>query len=723
MPPQESLRPAEVEACLERVLESATFRTAERSRRLLRFIVDETLQGRADRLKDYTLGAEALGRGDDFDPRVDPVARVEASRLRSRLDVYYATEGADDEVRILLPKGGYVPRFIARATDPTPGAVNDTDLAPRRFPGSRATSWLRPMAWAVVGTLVAGGAWLVGRQSAATRAPILHLELTTPTTTDPASIAISPDGRRLAFVASDQGVPRLWVRDLSSAVPRPLAGTDHAALPFWSPDGHALGFFADSRVRRVDLGTGLVRTISSAPVPAGAAWSPEGVILHGLVPDSPLYRVSADGSGLEAATRLVPGQVGHRAPVFLPDGRRFLFQATGRPDVRGVFLGELGSTTARRLVAADAPALLAGPDVLLFVQRDTLVAQRFDPASATLLGAPVVVAEDVVAGPGAGPAAVSASTSGAIAYRTGTAGAVRRFVWFDRRGREVGYVGDLEARGPAYASLSPDGRRIAMQRTTDGNTDIWIVDVDRGTAVRFTSEPGPEIAPVWSPGGDRIAYAAAGDGTFQLVEKALQGADATLLVRTPQAKQASDWSPDGRHLLYRTVTTDPAVDMDVWTVPLDGDRTPVALVRTPFEERDAQFSPDGTWVAYQSNESGQYEVYMQPFGRSGERLRISSRGGVQARWRADGRELFYLTLNGELTAVPLAWSDGGRTVTPGSPAPLFTARVGSIQGISRHSYVVSADGERFLFDVLFERQPPPISIILNWAAPGRTGGG
>lgn len=715
------MAPHEVQAHLDRVLESETFRAADRSRRLLRFIVVETLEGRADRLKDYTLGAEGLGRGDDFDPRTDPIARVEASRLRMRLDVYYATEGAGEPVRILLPKGGYVPRFerLDRTAPQGPPVAADAappaTAAPAPVPAGRL---VRSAALVVAAAVLAVSAWAVGRRTAAPVPPEMRLEITTPPTTDPASLAIAPDGRRLAFVASDDGVPRLWMRSLASPSASPIAGTDHAAFPFWSPDGRGIGFFADARVRVVDLQTGVVRTIAAAPVPAGGAWGREGVILHPMVPDSPLFRSSAAGGGTEPESRLLPGQAGHRGPAFLPDGRRYLFYATGRPDVRGVYVGELGVAESRRIVDADAPAAFAPPGHLLYVQHGKLVAQRFDLAAATLVGSPVSVAEPVVPGIGAGPTAVAASATGTIAYRTGPVGPWRQLVWFDRGGRELGRIGEPEARGPTNGSISPDGRRLAVQRSTDGNTDIWLVDLERHTSMRFTSGPSPDIAPVWSPDGGRIAYASIHDGVFEVFEKAVAGSDARRLTTTGDMKQVTDWSRDGRHLLYRKVTTVPAVDLDIWAMPLDGDRTPFPVVRTPFEERDAQFSPDGTWIAYQSNESGQYEIYAQPFGSSGDRVRISSRGGVQARWRADGREIFYLTLGGELTAVPITLAADRLTLAPGAPRPLFKARVGGVQGIALPSYVVSADGERFLFDTLVEQPAPPISVILNWARPG-----
>jgi Tol biopolymer transport system component len=212
-------------------------------------------------------------------------------------------------------------------------------------------------------------------------------------------------------------------------------------------------------------------------------------------------------------------------------------------------------------------------------------------------------------------------------------------------------------------------------------------------------------------------YASQVEGVFDLFEKPLDRGERQLLIHTVEAKQITDWSRDGRHVLYRSVTMTPSADMDIWTVALDGNRVPVAVVRTPFEERDAQFSPDGNWIAYQSNESGRHEVYIQPLKGGRERLRISANGGVQARWRADGRELFYLTSEGQLAGVPIDPIDGGRSLRPGAAVPLFQTRLGAIHGIALHSYVVAPDGERFLLEVVVERQAPPLTVILNWKPP------
>jgi Tol biopolymer transport system component len=715
----DQVSPGAVEAQLRRMLDSETFRGAERSRALLRFVVEEALHGRSDRLKEYTLGSQALGRGEGFDPRSDPIARVEASRLRSRLDVYYATEGASDPVRISLPRGGYAPVFEWRPISSTTPVVQPSGSAGATAAPSPAISsgWTaRTLVGAAVGlALIAVGAWLVGRPSDEPATEV-RLEMVTPLTTDPVSLAVSPDGRSVVFVANTEGRARLWIRGLDSANARDLAGTEYASLPFWAPDGQSIGFFVEGKVKRIELETGLVRVISTALVPAGATWNADGVILHPVVPDGPLFRTSAEGGPLTPITQLTAGQTGHRGPTFLPDGRQFLFYAMGSPDVRGIYLGELGTGVVRRLMEADTPAVFVAPNYCLYVQHSTLFAQRIDLSTMTLSGRPISLAEGIGADAMGGVGAFAAS-AGTIVYRTGQSAGKRQFRWLDRAGKELSRVGSPEVAGPSYASLAPDGHHIAVQRSVDGNTDIWLVDVDRGTPIRFTTDPQADIAPVWSPRGDRIVYASQKDGAFQLMEKAIDGTPARLLLSTPQSKQATDWSRDGRYLLFRTITP-PNAEIDIWALPLEGDQKPSPVVRASFEERDAQFSPDGKWIAYHSNESGQHEVYVQPFQGAGERMRITKDGGVQARWRSDGGELFYLTLRGELVAVPIALRPDGRSPQPGPAVPLFQARVGAVQGVALHSYVVAPDGQRFLVETVIEETPPPISIILNWRVPG-----
>jgi Tol biopolymer transport system component len=550
--------PPDVLDALDRVLGSAAFQGAGRSSRMLRFVVEETLAGRADRLKDYTLGAEVLERGEQFDPRLDPIARVEASRLRARLERYYATDGAADSVVIALPKGGYVPVF---------------SLRPPAAASAETRSSRRGVASAVMAVLLLGAAltWIAVRTSARPATPPeMRPELTTPPTTDPVSLAISPDGRAVAFVATGARHAQLWIRPLASpADTRALDGTDYASLPFWSPDSRSIGFFADGRIKRLDLASGVVQTIAAAVVPAGASWNPDGVIVYAVVPDGPLFRTTIAGATPSPATTLARGQTGHRAPWFLPDGRHFLFYAMGTTDVRGIYMGDLKSSTVTRLTDADSSAVFAPPSHVLYVDHGVLFARRLNPSARTLVGDAMPIADRVTSETSAGIAALSASAAGPIIYRSGSSGGKRQFVWFDRHGNVVQRLGEPENAGPGYPSLSPDGRHVAVQRAVDGNTDIWTLDLDRNMPVRFTTEPEPDIGALWSPKGDRIVYSSLQAGHFQLFEKPIAGAGRTVLLATPAHKQVTDWSLDGRFLLFRTVAVTPVPDMDIWALPLD----------------------------------------------------------------------------------------------------------------------------------------------------------
>ena len=692
---------------LERVLQSKVFQAAGRSSRLLRFLVEETAKGRSESLKDYTLGVEVFGRGSDFDPRTDPIARVEASRLRSRLELYYATEGAADSVVITLPRGGYVPHFEPRTSAEEPAR---TPADPNR------RAWLLSVVGVASAAVVIAAATAYWTRTPVTEPPAeIRLELTTPATTDGVSLAVSPDGDKLVFVASAVGPARLWLRPLGTTTARPLAGTEHASLPFWSPNGRSIGFFADDRIKRIDIETGRVAEIGPAFVPGGGTWNQDGIILYAGTVDRELESISASGGRRGAVTALSPGQTGHRAPQFLPDGRRFIYYAMGNADVRGVHVGELGGTLVRRLLDANTPAVYVR-EHLLYVHQGTLMAQRFSATQLQLEGDPVPIAEGVSSGTRANIAALSASVAGPIAYRTGSPAGKRQFVWFDRQGSQVRRLWSPHTFGPSYASMSPDERRLAVQRTDRGNTDIWLLNLDRDTPIRFTNDPEADIAPIWSPGGDRLVFSSR-QGRFNLYEKSGNALVGSELLATGETKSATDWSRDGKFLLFRSIGAE--TNWDIWAMPMSGDRKPFPVVRTKFEERDAAFSPDGKWIAYQSDESSQFEIYVQQYPSGGERSRISTHGGVQPRWRQDGRELFYLSLDGRLVSAPIAVSSSG-AVQVSSPVPLFAAPVGSLRDIALHHYIVSGDGQRFLLDTLVEEAVSPIIVILNWKPPAVT---
>ena len=343
-----------------------------------------------------------------------------------------------------------------------------------------------------------------------------------------------------------------------------------------------------------------------------------------------------------------------------------------------------------------------------------LIAQPFNPGTLAFTGNPVSVADQVVAVGDSNSAGLSVSAAGPFIYRVGIA-SQRQFVWFDRSGRETGRVAEPNSAAAAAAnpSLSPDGRRVALNRVIGRNNDVWILDLERSLFSRFTFDSAADSMPVWSPDGATIAFNSNRSGVYDLYEKSATGVGSEkLLLATPQNKAPVDWSPDGRFLLYRSPGA--TTGFDLWALPMAGDRKPFVVAQTNFEERDGQFSPDGKWIAYQSNESGRTEVLLQPFPGPGGKLQVSADGGAQVRWRADGRELFYVSPDGRLMAVPIRPATDRRSLEAGAPVPLFATRIGgAAPGMNKQDYVVSHDGQRFLVDVP-EDLASPIAVVSNW---------
>jgi serine/threonine protein kinase len=541
----------------------------------------------------------------------------------------------------------------------------------------------------------------------------VRFDIAAPGVSDPvdfASLAVSPDGLSVAFVAAVDGQPHVWVRSLDSVASRPLKGTVGASLPFWSPDSRSVAFYADGSLKRIDLDGGLVRTLAKANYGFGGAWNREGTILVVQTPGSPIIRTSAEGAVPTRVTRLDGKRVGHSHPHFLPDGRHFLYFVQGTPEVRGVYVSQLDGTTTRKLFDADSAAVYASGH-LLFVRRATLYAQPFDLSRLEVIGVPFPVADEVSVTQLAG---VSAAAGGALAFRTGSASLQRQFVWFDRSGKEIGTIGDPDNEN-LFPSASPDLGQLAFFSRNNGNVDVWLLDTRRNVQSRFTDHVATDLFPVWSRDGSRIAFASdrnTSGAIFGLYQKSATGTGGEeLLLAAPDGGFPTDLSPGDKLLLYQR-------DGHLWALPMAGtERKPFAVARTEFEERDGKFSPDGRSLAYVSNSSGEFEVYVQPFPGPGLKVRVSTRGGAQVQWRADGRELFYVALDGKLMAVPIDTAANGQSVTPGAPVSLFTTRIGRVigPGGTGPQYVVSADGQRFLMGVFVHADSSnPIRLIVNW---------
>jgi dipeptidyl aminopeptidase/acylaminoacyl peptidase len=534
----------------------------------------------------------------------------------------------------------------------------------------------------------------------------MRLQLVTPATPDPRHFALSPDGRSMAYVAIESdGVRRLHVRALDGADGRPLVGTEGARYPFWSPDSRSIGFFASDRLRRIAVAGGPVADLAPATNPLGGAWNSDGTILYAPGSTSPLWRVPDTGGMPREVAEFETGQVNHRWPTFLPDGRRFLFYAAGEPAASGLYLGSLDDGAITRLGPADdRVAVFVEPDHVVFVQQGALVARRLDGARAAVMGdlVTLVPAPDDIA---AGIAGLSASSSGTLAYREGLL-AGRRLAWFDRQGNGLGVFGDGNG-----VELSPDGRYAAMDRTIDDNRDVWRLDTARGDYTRLTTHPLVDGYPVWSPDGRQLVFETRRNGTFDLFIRSSSGGgeDEPLLVSASEHLIPLDWSSTG-FLLYRR-DDDNFTAGDLLALPMAGsERMPLPVAATPAEERTGAFSPDGRLVAYDTNEAGRFEVRVQAFPEPGNWVQVSTDGGEAPRWITDD-ELAFVASDGTMMTVRIDGRDGA--LEGQRPEALFPTRVGGTQTFNQQ-YDVSSDGRFLINGYQDDAIPSPITLLLNW---------
>ena len=530
-------------------------------------------------------------------------------------------------------------------------------------------------------------------------------------------IALAPNGHTVALLEHWEPAHRdvLWIYELGSPDARSLPGTEGATYPFWSADERSLAFFADGKLKKLEVSGGPVQTLCDAPSGRGGTWNKNGVIV--FTPDGRLggglYRVAASGGTPTPISQpdASRGEQSHRWPQFLPDGTHYLYMAadfSGGKNVNAIFVGSLDSSEKRFVVEATANAAYAGPGYLLFPREKTLLAQPFDLKRLTLTGEPTAVLADPQYSLQVRRAVYAVSDNGLLVAQTGSGVALSQPIWFDRKGRELGTVGKPNVY--SNLSLAPNGRSVAVDKTDMAslNPDIWTYELQRESARRLTFNPAAEVAPIWSPDAARLVFASNRQHGFDLYMKDSDGAQEEESIGHGDINSLpNDWSRDGKYILY-------AQGKDLWLVTVP-DLKRSLFLKAPSALRNGQFSPDGKWVAYASNESGKWEIYVTAFPDARGQWQVSTGGGEQPRWRGDGKELFYLSSDGKMMAAPVTT---GANFDAGAPVALFQATPRQpVPTYELFAYDVSRDGQRFLINTqVGQTETAPMSVVLNWAA-------
>jgi len=527
--------------------------------------------------------------------------------------------------------------------------------------------------------------------------------------------AVSPDAKMLAFVGIDaDGKTRLWVRPLSSLTAEPVPGTEGAVSLFWSPESRSLGFFADEKLKRSDLNGALPQILCDASTdvrPVGT-WSRQSVILFNSFDRPGLFQVPAHGGEPRPVTLVDASrhEIFHAWPQFLPDGRHFIYLVqSALPENTGIYAGSLDSKEKKRLLnTSSLPAyagLPSGRGYLLFMHAATLMAQAFDSTKLEMEGDAFPVVDDVrlPPSPALGFATFSVSGPRVLAYQA-LGQATTELAWFDRQGRRLGNVG--EAGNYSVPALSPDEKTLAVTRIDPhvGTRDLWLFDLARGTPSRFTFDPAEETNPTWSPDSREIAFSSRKSAFDIYLKPATGTGNVQPLVQSSAQNIIEGWSPDGRFIFYQA-------EGNLCVLSLNGERKQTILFTTRGESRP-DVTPNMKWMAYQSNETGRAEVYVQSFPPTGSKWQISATGGEEPYWRRDGKELFYVA-GKRLMAVDV--NTEGQIFQWGSPKPLFETRLEMEPRRSR--YQVAANGQRFLVNVPLESTlSAPITVVTNWTA-------
>jgi eukaryotic-like serine/threonine-protein kinase len=538
-------------------------------------------------------------------------------------------------------------------------------------------------------------------------APTIRFAIEPPEMPNPYSIAQSPDGLKLAFAAmsTDGSKTRIFVRSFGSLALRELPDTDGAVNPFWSHDSRFIAFFAEGKLKKVDWNGGKVQTLCDAAANAGGTWNQDDVIVFGN--NSVLNRVLAAGGTASVVTELnrEAQDVALFWPHFLPDGKHFLYFVLSAQDKSAIYAGSLDSRGRTLVTTAFSMPLYATSGHLLFVRNRTLMAQGFDPASLKTKGDSVPVSENVIVNPSSGQIAASVSTNGVLAFRGGNQFEAD-LAWFERSGKPLATIST--SKSFENPELSPDMKRLAVdiEDPKNGNRDLWLMDIKGGGLTRLTFEASAEAIPLWSPDGSQIAFWSNRKGG-NIYKIQADGGGEEQLLDTDSAPQS--WTPEGNAILYRAGS--PA---GLWLLPLTGERKPKLYLQTHYWIRQARLSPNGRWVAYASDEPGTFQVFIQSFPNPDVKRQISTAGGMQPRWRADSKELFYVAADGRLMSVSMTTSAGPIADVA---KPLFDTPLNgtTYQNAVYHQYDVNADGSRFLLRIPRKNLTPvPITVVTNW---------
>jgi eukaryotic-like serine/threonine-protein kinase len=598
-----------------------------------------------------------------------------------------------------------IQRYLANPNGGIEGA-RPAEASPTRLP------WVA----AAVLLLAALGLGYVAYRHITEEARVLRFSVLSPEKATADIHALSTDGRRLAFVGTQDGRHELWVRELDSLVARLLPATDGATYPFWSPDSRTIGFFQGGKLKKIDAGGGPAITLSDAPSGRGGSWSQNGVILFVPTVNVGIYRVSAAGGAATQVTTMNPaeGENAHRMPWFLPDGHHFLYTARNiDPEKNAVYVADLDSEDRKRILAASSNAAYAAPGYLLFLRERTLMAQPFDASSVTTRGDAVPIAEELRYDGLNLVGRFSVSQNGVLAYTSGSFGGALNAVqltWFDRTGKAIGTIGMPGV--IQWPAISPDGHTVAFDRVAppNGSVDIWLYDQARGTESRFTFNSPTNSFPVWSPDGSHIAFESIRPGLGDLYQRATSGAaqDELLDKFVPGANpRPTDWSRDGRYIIEHVFN--PKTNADISVLPLFGDRKAIPYLHMDYNEGWGKLSPDGKWLAYQSDETKQYEIYVQSFPNPGGKWQVSTSGGIRPVWSRDGRELFFISYGKKMMAVEVK---SGAKFEAGVPKPLFDTRIAT----GNYWFDVSKDGHFLIPSLVAEGTVAPISVVVNWTA-------